>query len=277
MNRKSLENLDTSSNIHREIRKQSAVCYINQKLNFHKHLHDEIEIFYLIKGDGLAYCDGQQYELHEGMIFCAFPNQLHSFSNFGEKDSCYVLIFKPSLLLHHADSIEEIYPLNNTYMPDEIESKKLKAIFEIFLMELSNKNHPIGDELISTYLTLIFEKIFEHFTLQTRRADIMSKIIHYCINNSDQPLTLSFISEKFNLSQSHLSRLFNSRLNMHFCNYINSLRISKAQTLLKTSSLSITEIANIVGFSNLRSFNLSFSKMLGTTPSQYRKDNQKQL
>ena len=53
--------------------------------------------------------------------------------------------------------------------------------------------------------------------------------------------------------------------------YIVSLRIANAQMLLETTSYSITEIGNIVGYDNPLYFSRIFRKQKGVSPSEYRK------
>ena len=53
--------------------------------------------------------------------------------------------------------------------------------------------------------------------------------------------------------------------------YLLSLRISNAQTLLESTSYNITEIANIVGYDNPLYFSRIFKKQIGMSPSEFRK------
>ena len=57
--------------------------------------------------------------------------------------------------------------------------------------------------------------------------------------------------------------------------YLLSLRISNAQTLLENTAYNITEIANIVGYDNPLYFSRLFRKQCGMSPSEFRKQLQK--
>lgn len=54
--------------------------------------------------------------------------------------------------------------------------------------------------------------------------------------------------------------------------YINEVRIEQAKILLKETALSITEIANRVGFNNLDSFEKSFQKIVQKSPKKFREN-----
>jgi len=89
----------------------------------------------------------------------------------------------------------------------------------------------------------------------------------------DPELTLDKISEELNLSKSHLSRLINSELKTSFPDYINQLRIKEAQYYLKHpdfSNYTLVAIGLEAGFASKTTFNNTFKKVTGMTPSEYR-------
>ena len=71
-----------------------------------------------------------------------------------------------------------------------------------------------------------------------------------------------------------LSQVINEKTGMRFFEYVNSLRVQEAQLLLTDKSkveLNISEIAYSVGFNNKVSFNSTFKKSTGMTPTEFRK------
>ena len=101
----------------------------------------------------------------------------------------------------------------------------------------------------------------------------MRAVVQYCSNNFTKDLSLSILEEELHLSKYYISHLLGDKLGIRFNDYVNSLRISEACRLLRTTSMSITEISDTSGFGTLRTFNRSFIKQLGTSPSEYRKNN----
>jgi AraC-like DNA-binding protein len=79
------------------------------------------------------------------------------------------------------------------------------------------------------------------------------------------------LEEELHLSKYYISHLFGDKLGIRFNDYINSLRISEACRLLRTSTLSVTEISDASGFGTLRTFNRAFMKQMGMSPSEYRR------
>ena len=80
------------------------------------------------------------------------------------------------------------------------------------------------------------------------------------------------VAERLQVSRSCVSHIFSDRIGVNFREYINSLRISEAEELLRNRSYSVTEVANRAGFPTIRTFNRAFQKKHGISPGQYRKN-----
>jgi len=70
---------------------------------------------------------------------------------------------------------------------------------------------------------------------------------------------------------SYLQRLFKEHIGQSIIDKINELKIAKAKLLLEISCLPIIDIAVTVGFHNRQHFTLVFTKIIGCSPSLYRK------
>ncbi|WP_214607032.1 helix-turn-helix domain-containing protein [Hymenobacter arizonensis] len=89
----------------------------------------------------------------------------------------------------------------------------------------------------------------------------------------DPELTIQDLANHLNLPVRELSLLINHHLGQHFFDFVNEYRIQKAKRLLKDDSrknLTVLEILYAVGFNSKSSFNTSFKKHTGLTPTQYR-------
>ncbi len=72
------------------------------------------------------------------------------------------------------------------------------------------------------------------------------------------------------MSPAHFSRTFKKVMSLSYQDYLNSLKITKANNLLRTSAKSVTEIAAFLGFADLTGFGRIFKKLTGHTPSAFR-------
>ena len=94
-----------------------------------------------------------------------------------------------------------------------------------------------------------------------------------CFRN--QEITSKEICEHFSCSRSYMSTEFNKYFGKTIREYITELRIADAKSLLTYSSLSVTEIAYCIGFSDANYFSSLFKKLNKITPLQYRKASRK--
>lgn len=100
-------------------------------------------------------------------------------------------------------------------------------------------------------------------------SDIVKRAIHYILLHIDYPLTLEEIAKKIYVNPAHLSRKFKSETHMTLTQYIHYKKIEEAKPYLEKGSLSITEIALLVGFNDSNYFGKVFKKVTGMTPSLF--------
>lgn len=87
-----------------------------------------------------------------------------------------------------------------------------------------------------------------------------------------EDISLTSLAAKYNVSMGSLSRMIKDHLQLNFSDYIASLRIQRAKELLSDETLSIQEIAEIVGYNDYFYFTKVFKKIEGISPSKYRKE-----
>ncbi|MEO0372391.1 MAG: helix-turn-helix domain-containing protein, partial [Pseudomonadota bacterium] len=85
-----------------------------------------------------------------------------------------------------------------------------------------------------------------------------------------EPLTLERLADMARVSPRQLNRLFTEKLGRPTMRYYRELRLDKAQSLLRNSPLSLTEIALATGFANSSHFSRAYTAKFGKPPSAYR-------
>ena len=88
--------------------------------------------------------------------------------------------------------------------------------------------------------------------------------------NYYEDIKLSDASAMLNFDDSYFCRLFKSATGATFTEYLNFIRVCKAEKLLKKTKKSILEVSEAVGFSSLSYFNRIFKKYRHVSPRTYR-------
>ncbi|WP_144941439.1 response regulator [Paenibacillus sp. 32O-W] len=84
-------------------------------------------------------------------------------------------------------------------------------------------------------------------------------------------LSLEDIAQAVGLTPAYFSSAFREAVGMSFVQYVTHLRMSRAQELLKDSSLKTYEVAEAVGYYNYPHFSRAFKKHSGLSPDQFRR------
>jgi len=105
---------------------------------------------------------------------------------------------------------------------------------------------------------------------QIRLHERLNTVFDYMDQHYNEDLSLETVASVAGFSKYHFSRLFKQCSGYNFYDYLCVLRIRAAETLLMSPDLSITEVALQSGFSSLSTFNRTFKKKKGCTPSEYR-------
>lgn len=98
----------------------------------------------------------------------------------------------------------------------------------------------------------------------------IQKSVQHINDNYTSKISLDLVAGKACMSRHHFSRTFKKAMGVTFQNYLNDRRMEKAKDMLKSSRLTITEIAFFVGYADMTHFTKMFKRMTGFTPSQYK-------
>lgn len=99
---------------------------------------------------------------------------------------------------------------------------------------------------------------------------VVRQAIAYMEDHYAERLTLQTVAEHCYVSQWHLSKLLNKHADQSFYDLLNTIRIRRAQELLKDPSLKISEICELTGYADTAHFARVFKRILGMSANEYR-------
>lgn len=119
--------------------------------------------------------------------------------------------------------------------------------------------------------------MFAFFTermARIRKEKVYSKQVVLCIDyiyeHLHERITVAILAEAIGLNPSYLSVLFKRETGMAVSEYILDKRLETAETMLKYSDMSISEIASVLAFSAQSHFTEALKRRTGMTPREYR-------
>ena len=150
------------------------------------------------------------------------------------------------------------YMLKLSMGPDLLQEKLEKANRELWKRERLRRLNQIAPD-VNRFAE-------EHRTDHTE----INKILSYIRKNFQLSITLQSMSEYVNLTPSYLSDLFKKKTGETLIHYLHRVRVGEAQMLLTSTTLSIEQIANLVGFEDVNYFIRVFKRINEVTPAAYR-------
>ena len=120
--------------------------------------------------------------------------------------------------------------------------------------------------------SFIYLEQFRHIMIPSQKEyPFTARVIHYMRENIQQNLTLKELASYFKYSPSHFSALFFGETGVSPMNYFIRLKIQKACEYIELTNMKLNEIATHLGFEDAAYFSRTFTKVMGCSPSVYRK------
>ncbi len=106
--------------------------------------------------------------------------------------------------------------------------------------------------------------------MTARQQDSIDQAILYIDQHLGMDIRLEDIARHVNMSMYHFSRLFKKKVGQSPYHYILTCRIDRAKILLKSTQLTVKEIARMIGFNSETNFINTFSSRVGIPPQKFR-------
>ena len=243
-----------------------------------KHVHKEVELAYVTRGEVEIMVDQKLYTVHEGEILNICSYALHQFQQ--KKVAADIVKVKfldewlllPFLEAEEKGAISELYGHIFIARTDEYLQK---------LMQTMLHNQPEKyDSLdcygkicqMSAYLLAHPELVQLEGKAEMAGHRYMEQAINYMQDHCSEKLTLKMLADHLGLTETYCSKYIKKNTGITFVEYLNVLRINRAQRLLWATDFSVSEIAELVGFSSVQTFNRVFKQQSrNLSPSEYRK------
>lgn len=231
------------------------------------HLHSQMEIMLIADGAPEILIGGRMRRVEPGQAAVIFPNQIHGYFDAQDSDGV-LLIFDAAMLPDMGVNWESAVPRDPVVPLDEDGLHCLRR-----LLQLCTTEKPPMERCRALTLLLVASMLPALSPESVSKAPVQDPLylaMEFISHHAQEPISLQQTARKVGINACYLSHLLNERLHMGFREYLNAMRLERAQQLLRGTGKSVEEICGLCGFGTLRTFDRVFLRQFGVTPRQYR-------
>lgn len=262
----------------------SSILHITDIGYYPKALHhfrerkepiSQFVFIYCMEGSGWFRVNKQEYTVKANQYFILPAGTPHAYGSDDHNPwTIYWIHFKGKLASYFAEQANrpiEIKPSIQSRISNR--NDLFEEIFRTLEMGYSHENLLYACSAFHYYLGSL------HYLQQYREAgrkesvsnDIVTAAIHYMKENLEKKLTLADLAIHTGYSPSHFSVLFSKRTGYAPLTYFNQLKIQQACQLLDFTDMKINQICYKIGIEDTYYFSRLFSKIMGMSPREYKK------
>ena len=250
------------------------------------HFHNGIEIGICHEGSGVFFIDNRIIPFGPGDVSVIFPDQPHIAQSPDENPSRWSFLTVDAERLFSnmgADQFRRIKAaVNGRHCLSGIlpgaEYKEISSLVAMIIKELEEQQNDyrlvVKGLMLSLFLMAArLSGANDESASGADAEDIMllsPAVNHICAHYGEE-LSVPELAKLCNLSVTHFRRLFRRTMGRAPSEYLLEVRMRMARNLLKSTSLSVSEVAMRTGYGSFSSFNRHFRQSCGASPREYRK------
>lgn len=221
-------------------------------------------LIYALKGRAFYTVDEKNFTIEQGDIIFFDKGVVHS----GYADS-------ENPWTYYTAAFEALAPNGTPYtslpfpMLTHISNPELyHRLYETLYYEWTARNPGYNLRCQGIISELLCRLIRENQT-EHKQSETMEQIKRHMIAHFTENFSIEELAAMANVSQSHFHRLFKENTGVSAKQYLNSIRMNRAQALLQSGEHNISEVASLVGYSDIYYFSRLFKKITGVPPSAF--------
>ncbi|QHM72136.1 helix-turn-helix transcriptional regulator [Mixta intestinalis] len=240
----------------------------------HKH-EGRFELMFIQEGGGIYNIDGRSYHVERGDLLLFNAGVLHDEQPYVSDNlrifSCGVEQLKFAGL--PPDTFTA--PSQRAVMPSGVFYQEIATLFQQMWRHASGKTRygaEIANALLSALL-LLCRDIWPEAEQEQDNSEsgLGQRIKDYIDRRYKDEIALKSLTAALNMNHYYLAHVFKAFSGYSPKQYQTRRRIGEAQSLLLSSDLGVTEVANAVGYDNVNNFHRIFHNLVGVPPARYKK------
>ena len=246
-----------------------------EDLNSFRHNHDDYEFLIPLKTIPLMFYEKADYIGEVGFVYPINPYSRHGIESVSKNSEFYSIVISREYL----DKIKTKFGFQNKFFYARFNVGLSLLEYIRTFQRLNNSPLSTPDEILN--VTYLITSYLINFGLVTGHTDKrpekryfpkMKSIALYMYDNFKNPnLTIKDLANLSGFSVAYFTKSFKQFMNDTPINHLNRLRLSEAKSLFYDKTLSIKQIAKMVGYKNETTFTEAFKRINGDLPKDFRK------
>jgi AraC family transcriptional regulator, melibiose operon regulatory protein len=252
------------------------------------HWHHDLECIIVLEGAMHYFVNEQVYQLLPGTGIIVNANRLHFGYGVDDRDCVFlVLLLQPSLLGGNAylenhylnpllyDANSDAILLSEDVAWHRQALRLITALFQLGQQQPAHYEFQIPIQFASLWLLLYENTVAKNGSHppSSTSSNHLKEMIGYIQKHYPEKISLHDIASAGFMCRSKCCRLFKQTLHQTPVEYLLHYRVEKSLSLLADTNLTITDIAAACGFNGASYYTEVFRKIIGISPSAYRKSN----
>ncbi len=245
------------------------------------HSHPFSELFYVINGQGAFLAEGSEFPVKQNDMVIINPHVQHTEKSLPGAPLDYIVLGIEGLSfsfgrLATARAGVSSQPTPDTVYKHNMSKTNVYSYLNSMLEEITEQQEDyeaVCQNLLEVLLICILRSgslsvVPDNSRLLNREC---TQIKNYLDANYSEDITLDTLSALTHMNKYYLAHTFTKYMGLSPINYLLQKRIQEGKSLLESTSYSIAQISDLLGFSSQSYFSQAFRKATGMTPMQYRK------
>ena len=235
---------------------------------FPLHVHSVAELVILTRGYAVLTIDDIRYRLSPGDAAIVFPLVPHSYDEVSGDVSGITAIFSPDIIPEYTGTFHGLLP-ENPFLPAERTCVDLRLSVDRLCRLNMGDDLPLCIAHLHVLLAGVLHQLSYRPVYDYSERDLGQRIIAYISGHAFEDISLESASKALGISVSHLSHFFGERMHTSFRGFINAIRVERARLLMRDPNLTLMEISDRCGYTNMRTFRRAFLTEMGCLPSEH--------
>jgi AraC-like DNA-binding protein/mannose-6-phosphate isomerase-like protein (cupin superfamily) len=257
------------NNYHFFIREDAARLTTPQSVTH--NIHNRYELTIALAGCGVVCIEDKFYRMSAGEMLIIKPGQFHHYVAAEEPFTWVFFGFdlnEKNGLIPNGRPVRVCIPEDHDLLS---EAGKLRGQPELSEIDVFNIAHKMGVILGNMQKRQAVQPLRDYGNDSVDATNMLRVIASFIHRDLSKGIRTKDIADQLHMSESNLRRKFRESFGVSLGSYLQRSTTSRGLQLIGQTDLNLSQIASLCGFKTLHSFSQAFTKILGMSPSAYRK------